>query len=503
MNNNVAAPPRDPQGYCQLGQAFLRQGDIPRAVDAYGAAIMLQASFWPAYLERARIRLLARDFLAAVRDLETVVKLAPGECAAFLDLGRAWHGAGDIERARSCFAQAIAIDPAFAEAHYNLGVLDFNAGHIDAAVENYTRAIEHKPQFVIVYSNLSVALEARGETDKAMEVLEKAIAIAPHDPSAQWNKALLLLRSGRYAEGWKQYEWRWGAGKAGEYRRFPGRPLWLGGTKLAGKTILLHAEQGLGDTIQFLRYVPLVAAAGARVVLEVAQPLVRLARRMEGVAEVVTERIRLPAFDVHCPMMSLPLAFGTTLDSIPSQIPYILPDETLVLKWRARFGPRTRPRVGLVWQGNPLYEGDAERSMGFSVLREGLAEGVDYVCLQKPVSATDWPVVQSFRGIADMGTGQEDFDDTCAMIALCDAVVTSDTAAVHLAGAMGKPVWLMLSRRAEWRWLKDRADSPWYPTARLLRQTKQGEWSTVLSAIRSEMTRLAEGGSSGAGSALP
>ena len=490
MNNTSATPLRDPQGYYQLGQTLAVQGDIPRAVEAYGAAIALQASFWPAYLERARIRLQGRDFHAAVKDLEIVVRLAPAEAPAFLDLGRALHGEGDIKRARGCFSQAIAINPAFAEAHYNLGVLDFDTQQIDAAVDHYTKAIEHKPEFLIAYSNLSVAFEARGETDKAMEVLENAIAIAPHDPSAQWNKALLLLRTGRYSEGWRQYEWRWGAGKAGQYRRFSGRPLWLGGTELAGKTILLHAEQGLGDTLQFLRYVPLAVAAGARVVLEVPGSLVGLARRIAGAAEVVAEGTRLPAFDVHCTLMSLPLAFGTTLDSLPVATAYIKPDKKLVARWRSKLGPRTRPRVGLVWRGNPRHEADAFRSMSFAKLRELLTPEADYICLQKPIPAEDMEAIRSVDGIVLTCPEQEDFDDTAAIVELCDVVISVDTAVAHLTGAMGKPVWLMLARRADWRWLKDRADSPWYPTARLFRQAEEADWSIVLSTIRSELNRL-------------
>ena len=500
MNKNITAQPKKPQEYFQLGLSLIQRGETLRALDAYGAAIALQASFWPAYLERARVRLVGQDFYAAIKDLEVVVSLAPNEVGAFLDLGRAWQGVKVTERARSCFAQAIKINPNFAEAHYNLGVLDYNAGNIDAAIDNYTHAIELNPNLVIAYSNLGVSLQARDESEKALATLEKGIAIAPHDPSAHWNKALLLLRNGRYAEGWKQYEWRWAAGKAGECRRFPGRPLWLGSPKIAGKTILLHAEQGLGDSIQFLRYVSLAAEAGARVIVEVPQTLVSLTRRIEGVSEVVAERTKLPEFDIHAPLMSLPLAFGSTLESVPCAIPYIKAAPELVSKWRTRLGEvvrprskhvaRVRPRVGLVWRGNPMHDGDAERSMSFDVLREGLADGVDYVCLQKPISDEDLTSVQSIDGILNLSSEQENFDDACAIIELCDLVISVDTGVAHLAGAMGKPVWIMLPLRAEWRWMKERPDSPWYPTARLFRQTNQGDWNGVVSEIRSELLLL-------------
>ncbi len=500
MKNNIARAPHSPQEYFQQGVSLMQGGDTLRALDAYGAAIALESSFWPAYLERARVRLLGQDFHAAIKDLEVVVALAPNEVGAFLDLGRAWQGVRSAERARACFAQAIKINPKFSEAYYNLGVLDYNDGNIDAAIENYTRAIELNPNFVIAYSNLGVSLQAREEADKALATLEKGIAIAPHDPSAHWNKALLLLRNGRYAEGWKQYEWRWSAGKAGDYRRFPGRPLWLGGTKIAGKTILLHAEQGLGDSIQFLRYVTLAAAAGARVLVEVPQTLVSLTRRIKGVAEVIPTGGKLPDFDLHSPLMSLPLAFGTTLESVPCAIPYMNSDLDRVSKWRTRLGEgarrsskrgaRVRPRVGLVWRGNPMHDGDAERSMSFDILREGLAPGVDYVCLQKPIPDADLSLVQSVEGVINLSSDQESFDDACAIIELCDVVISVDTGVAHLAGAMGKPVWIMLPRRAEWRWMKDRPDSPWYPTARLFRQTRQGDWSDVVTAIRSELISL-------------
>lgn len=473
-------------------RALARRGDAAGAADMCGRAVALRPDFLAGYLERAQIALAAGNFNAAIQDFQTVLRIDPAHVGALLDMGRALHAAGHIDAARESFERVTTTAPANAEGHYNLGVLAWNADRVEEAIAHYRRAIQRKPDFVIAYSNLGVALHAAGEDVEAMEVLDRAIAQAPNDPSAYWNKALLQLRNGSYDEGWKLYEWRWAAGKAGIPRRYPGRPLWLGGTPVRGRTVFLHAEQGLGDTIQFMRYVPMVAALGARIVMEADAALLPLCHRLEGVEAAIPPGAKPPRFDVHCPLMSLPLIFRTTRETIPAAIPYVRPSEERLAFWSARTGRSVGPRVGLVWRGNPLHEGDAARSMPFEVLRDALVPGLNYVCLQKPVSRADKRTMRGMSGIEVPGIALRDFDDTAAVIALCDVVIAVDTAVAHLAGAMGKPVWLALPLRSEWRWLKERADTPWYPSMSLLRQEEQGNWLPVVATLRAKLSDLAD-----------
>lgn len=491
----LPSAPTEPEHFVQLGQAHEQKGAIRQAQKAYGRALARDPGYWPAYFHRGRSFLNAGDHRRAIADFEKVLAINPDHANTCLLLGNSWSGLGETDRALAWFQQAAAQDPAYADAYYNAGVMQQSRDDLDAAVKSYAKALEHKPDFIMARSNLGVVLEARGDTDLALACYDAAIAVDPNHPSAHWNKALLLLRNGRYAEGWRCHEWRWGAGKAGPVRRYPGRPLWLGGTSLAGKTILLHAEQGLGDTIQFVRYAGLVAAAGARVVLETFLPLVGICRTVPGVAEVVGVGQALPDFDLHAPLMSLPLAFGTTVETIPGAIPYVAADPDHVALWQTRLGPRSRPRIGFAWKGNPRHDGDRARSMPVDLMVQALPEGVDLICLQKDLSPAEAAVLAARSDIRIVSEAFEDFDDTAAAGALCDLVIAVDTAIAHLAGAMGKPTWVLLAQRSDWRWLRARPDTPWYPTARLFRQAVQGDWSFVVDTVREA---LAEGARSGA-----
>lgn len=479
------------EAFQQQGQRLRQRGERARALAAYGQAIALDRSCWPAWFERGDLKLEAGDAVDAVHDLDQAVALAPDQAKVWLILGNACNAAGNSDRALTCFQRATIIDPAYAEAHYNAGVIQYHRGELEAAVASYSAALKHKPDFILAQSNLGVALEAQGETDAALAHYDAAIASAPNDASVRWNKALFLLRSGRYVEAWGLHEWRWADGKAGPLRHYPGRPLWLGGSSIKDKTLLLYAEQGLGDAIQFARYVPMVVAAGARVVLEMFASLKGLFDGISGV-QMIYAGDTLPAFDLHCPLMSLPLAFGTTLDTIPQDIPYIVPDPDRVAVWQAQLGTSDRLRVGVVWKGNPKNPGNAARSIPVEVLKGILLEGVDFLCLQNDPAPAEIAVLQPFEHVRVSGRELGDFNNTAALVACCDLVISVDTAMAHLAGAMGKPTWVLLAGRSDWRWLKDRTDSPWYPSARLFRQAQQGEWQGVVNAVRTAVAERAE-----------
>ncbi|PIT71198.1 hypothetical protein B9Z41_17075, partial [Limnohabitans sp. JirII-31] len=284
---------------------------------------------------------------------------------------------------------------------------------------------------------------------------DKAISLKPDYAGAHWNKSLELLALGQFKEGWKSYEWRWKHEDLGSKLPNFSQPQWLGVESLQGQTILLHSEQGLGDTIQFCRYAKLVKAQGARVVMEIPAALVPLLQGLEGVDELVQSRQALPAFDYHCPLLSLPLAFKTELSTIPSPEPYLRSDKAKVNQWRIKLGPKSKPRVGLVWSGSTQHKKDHNRSLRLDELIHYLPNSFDYVCLQKEIRAVDQETLKQSR-IQYFGDELKDFADTAALCELMDVVISVDTSVAHLSGALGRPTWVLLPYVPDWRWLLDR-----------------------------------------------
>jgi len=317
-----------------------------------------------------------------------------------------------------------------------------------------------------------------------------ALVARPDFAQARFVEAVARLTLGDFAAGWRGYEARWSVGLLASQRRSFTAPLWLGEQSIVGKTILLHAEQGSGDTIQFARYARLLVERGARnVILEVQRELVRLLSGMRGVAVVVGRGEPLPPFDMHCPLLSLPLAFATEPRTIPTNIPYIAPPAADVRRWRKRL-PQPRPRIGLVWSGDRLHDNDLNRSLRLETLLPLLdLTSVSFVSLQHVVREEDVPVLRSRPDVIHVGGEFRDFADTAGALAALDAVISVDTAVAHLAGAMGKPLFLLLPFAADFRWLREPQDSPWYPTARLYRQPKFGDWQSVIAALAQDLTR--------------
>jgi tetratricopeptide (TPR) repeat protein len=335
-------------------------------------------------------------------------------------------------------------------------------------------------------------LHALKRHDEALASYERAIALNPDYAEAHWNVCLARLRLGDFRGGWPQYEWGWKAGYRGIERRFA-QPRWTGAEPLAGKTLFVHAEQGFGDTIQFVRYVPLVAGAGARVVIEVHPSLVALLSGVQNVSSAVSRGGPLPAFDLHCPLLSLPLAFGTELDTIPARVPYLSAPETHLARWKIRLPRAEGLRIGLTWSGRNIP--DPDRSMALAQLAPLFdLPGIHFVSLQKDLRDSDEAALRGRPGFLHLGPDLADFADTAAVIAQLDLVISIDTAVAHLAGALGKPVWILLPFLSDWRWLLDRDDSPWYPTARLFRQDKARAWDTVIARVRAALDGFAQGG---------
>lgn len=412
------------------------------------------------------------DLLQACMDLKKVIALAPDYAIAHYNLGNVFRDLCDFESAGKHYRQAITLAPSLSKAHAGLGRVLQELDDLEGAKQWMDSAIALDPHDTDALSLRGVLHKERGDFDAALQDFDQAIRLAPLNPEPNWNKALALLQCGRYSEGWPLYEWRWKHEKLNLKDRKFTEPLWLGQAPLNGKTILLHAEQGLGDTLQFCRYVPLVAKLGAKVILEIPPPLLSLLRKLEGVNTLIPKGSTLPHFDYHCPLLSLPLAFGTQLSNIPSSAAYLFSDAEKRKFWENFLGPKTAARIGLAWRGNAKHQNDKRRSMSLVDLFKILPLDAHYFSLQQELNVEDRAFLNQNPGIRHFGDRLLDFDDTAALCDAMDLVVTVDTSVAHLSGALGKPTWIILPRNPDWRWLHNRNDSPWYPAVQLIHKTK-------------------------------
>ena len=429
----------------------------------------------------------------AVASFHKALQIKPDIAEAHYNLGGAFSDLGKHEEAVSSYRRALEIKPDYAEAHNNVGNALGDLGKHEDAIASYQRALKLKPDYAKAHRNLGNALKHLGKHGEAVASFHIALQVKPDDADAHYNLGDTLLLNGDFEAGWKEYEWRWQIEQLKNSRRYFAQPLWLGEDTLDGRTILLHSEQGIGDTIQFSRFAKMVADRGARVILEVPSPLAGLMEKLEGFTRLVENGSALPYFDYHCPLLSLPLAFNTDIDSIPAHIPYIFSDSARVASWQKILGVKTNPRVGLVWSGNRTHKNDHNRSIALIRMLPLLAQDIQWISLHKEIQEREADLLASRKDILHFGDELKDFSDTAALIELMDLVISVDTSVAHLAGAMGKPVWILLPFIPDWRWLLDREDSPWYPRARLFRQPKVGDWAGVISRLNHELPNLIEG----------
>jgi tetratricopeptide (TPR) repeat protein len=420
--------------------------------------------------------------------------LEPDNAETHNNLGITWKDQDKLEKAEAHFRKAAALRPDYAEAHYNLGNVLQDRDALGDAVAHYRRAIDLRPGYAKAHMNCGNALRAQGRREEALFCYRHAIAIKPDYAEAHVNEALTLLQAGNFAEGWPKYEWRWRLDymKASVFDA----PLWDGGD-LAGKTILLHSEQGLGDSIQFVRYANMVKARGARVLLSCPASLVRLFETVAGLDRIFPEGATLAAYDCHAPLLSLPRIFETRLETIPRAMPYIeaRPDEAA--RWAGRLQAYDGLKIGLVWAGNPrpgqpdAHAADRRRSMRLDQFTPlATIPGVQFFSLQKGAPGAQAKSPPPGMALIDFMNEIEDFAATAALIANLDLIIGVDTSVIHLAGAMGKPVWLLSRFDGCWRWLLEREDSPWYPSLRLFRQPKIGDWESVVGEIAEALKGL-------------
>ncbi len=466
------------------GNALHALGRHAEALTSYDRALALQPDYADALCNRgAALHELGR-YDEALASCDQTIARQPDYAEAHSNRGNTLKELKRYGEALEACDRAIALAPGFAGAHSNRGNALYELNRFEEALAAYDRAIALQPDYAAALTNRSVALQDLRRFDEALESCARAIAVAPDYAEAHYQQAMFRLLLGDFGRGWAEHEWRWRSTRLAETRRTFAQPLWLGADDLRDKTILLHAEQGIGDTIGFCRYVPMVAERAARVILEVPASLRELLGTLAGGAQIVSQGDALPAFDVHCPLMSLPLAFGTSLGTIPAEVPYLHASPQAAAAWRGRLGPEGRTKIGLVWSGNPNHRNDRKRSIALADLLPAF-DGIDatFVSLQREIRASDATALFSRPDILHFGPELTNFADTAALASNLDLVVSVDTSVAHLAGAMAKPVWILLPFIPDWRWLLDRDDSPWYPTARLFRQGEARTWNGVVARV--------------------
>lgn len=428
----------------------------------------------------------------AIPFYQKAIESNPKHSKAFFNLGVALQQKGFIDKAILYYEVAIGINQDFVEAHHNLGVAYNEKGLFDEAIVCFQRTVQLKTDHPGAYYNLGNALVAKGQFQEALQCYEKAIELLPDFADAHWAIALLKLRFGNFHEGWKGYEWRWKLKDIIAERNFK-QPRW-DGSNIAGKTILLHAEQGLGDTLQFIRYAPIVSRQGVRVIIECQKELVSLLQSVQGVDHVLAQDESLPEFDIHCPLLSLPSLLNTTLENIPNEVPYIMASSSLVEKWKKKLlAEEHSMRIGLAWSGDQRLKFGQDRSCpleNFSPLGE--MDNIIFYSLQKGGPSRQVFTPPGKMRIIDYAIELDNFSETSALIQNLDLVISVDTAVAHLAGAIGKPVWVLLPFVADWRWMLERQDSPWYPTMKLFIQPSRGDWDSVIKVIAEELLSFRE-----------
>ncbi|RMF90866.1 MAG: tetratricopeptide repeat protein, partial [Nitrospinota bacterium] len=457
----LALKPDYAEAHANLGTALRTQGELDAAVQHLQQALRLKPGFAIAYLNLGLTLRAQKKLAEAEKALRQAVRLAPSSAVAYNNLGIVLQDQGRLREAIACYRQALQLRPHYAKAHANLGVALQTQGDIEAAISCFQKALHLQPGFAEAHNNLGLALQFQGRVPEALASFQQALRLRPHFVEAHWNRALAWLLLGNFRQGWEEYEWRWRR-KETPPRSFP-QPSW-DGTPLQGKTILVYAEQGLGDTIQFVRYLPLVQARGGRVLFECQPGLAPLLQRCQGFDELFERSSGNSSqhpFDVHIPLLSLPRIFQTTLETIPAAVPYLYPDPVLVEKWGNRLGQEPGFKIGICWQGNPQHRRDRFRSLPlrcFAPLTR--IDGVRVYSLQKGAGTEQLQELPTGMRVHDLGKELDEetglFMDTAAVMMHLDLVITIDTAIAHLAGALGVPVWLLLSSAPDWRWLLDR-----------------------------------------------
>ena len=486
LRRAIAINGKAAQYHSNLGFALQAQGKVAEAVTEYKQAVALKPDFVEALSDLGALLLNQGELQEARAYLEKALLIKPDHAEAHSNLGGVLCGQGALQQAAAHLERALVLRPDYADALANLGAVLCEQGELQRARACLERALVLRPDYPEALLNLGVVLAALGQPAGALVLYERALALKPGFVEVHWCRSLVQLLLGDLAVGWHNYQSRYQRRETA-LRNFS-QPLWRG-EPLHGARILLYAEQGLGDTIQFLRYVPMVRAAGGTLLLDVPSSMRRLTEQLPGIAELTVTGEALSPFDWHCPLMGLPLAFRTTLETIPAQVPYLsIPaaaqQAAAKLAW-----PEQGLRVGMVWSGSPTHKNDRRRSIPLPILAPLFEiKGVHFLSLQLSAGAS-----QVTAAITDLAPAIRDVADSAALMAHLDLVITVDTSMAHLAGALAKPVWVLLPFAPDWRWLLAREDSPWYPTMRLYRQPELDQWASVIARVHADLCAMARG----------
>jgi len=509
--------------FSNKGNSLAALGLWDQSLAAYDAAITLEQRMINAWLGRAKILLFVRkDYEKAFEAYNKLLSLKPDLADTWIGLGNIFCQSSEYDRALAAYDKAIELSPDLPDGWHGRANVLYEAKRHDeaiAAYDNllgkspalawlgrgnvysdlgldeqalaaYEHAIAHNPGLANAWGGRGSVLARANRDEEALANFEKAIELDPNYAEGYFNKGVLKLSLGDFGSGWPLYEWRWKLSKPGLSARQFVQKLWLGDENIAGKTILIHSEQGFGDTIQFYRYISRLASLGCNIIFETQVPLVSLISAQKNSCRVIGQGDAFPNFDVHCPLLSLPLVFKTTLPTIPASVPYLFPTPEKVESWQDSLGRKHKVRIGVAWSGKLLP--DFRRSIPLEMLSQIIDEKAEWHSLQKEVRESEQPSLKSSLAIRDHASALTDFSDTAALIAEMDLVISIDTAIAHLAGALGKPVWILLPFHPDFRWLREREDCPWYPTARLFRQPQRDDWQAVIERVRQELASFSQ-----------
>jgi tetratricopeptide (TPR) repeat protein len=463
-------------------QAMARNGD---AIASYRQALATQPGFEEPLKQAIPLLIASQradEALALARQaMQALASPAPWMLAA-----QALHALNRPAEALALLDAVLVREPGHLGALESRGNLLLELDRNDEALAAFERLRAVHGPAPQTLTNIAVALLQLGQPGAALAVCKQGVQLHPQHAELQLNRALAHLLLGEWKAGWEPFESRWAAW-TGQPPPWQDRPRWRGTESLAGRSILLFAEQGLGDTIQFLRYVPLVAAQAREVLLVVQPPLLPLAQALAPNCRVLPAGAPVPATDCQCPLLSLPLALGTTCVNVPAAIPYLHADAQRVALWRQRLGAGAARKVGITWSGNPVHRNDRNRSLPLALLRQLAMPDWQFVSLQPELRASDGDALAAWPDLVNLGPELRDFADTAAVMQSLDLVISVDTSVAHLAGALGRPTWILLPHSPDWRWMMERGDTPWYPSARLFRQPAPGDWPAVLAALRNDL----------------
>lgn len=487
LEKSLQLDPRQAVVFYNLGRAYQNQGQFNDAIIAFKKALKIQPDFIDAY-ERLGVSLYNTGSLEEANQcFEDMVSASPQHPSGHNGKGLTLYAMGRYEAALISFKRALVINNNLPEIHNNIGLALHKLNRWDDAITHFNQALQLNPNHADAYSNRGLTLQALQKTNEAINDFNRCLEIAPDHADANWNKGIFKLSLGEYEEGWKLYEWRWKSFSK-KWARHYNKPLWLGKESLEGKRILIYPEQGYGDFIQFYRYIPQLQALGAKVILETPAPLITLIADSSTDVEIIESVKRTPRFDFQCPIMSLPLAFKTNLNNIPTILPYLFIADEKNKKWEGKLGLKTKKRIGIAWSGSKEHKNDHNRSILLEKVTEILDLDYEFHSLQKEIRSSDKEVFSQSK-IKDHSEELIDFSETGALISNMDLIISVDTAAAHLSGALDKNIFILLPFSSDYRWLINRPDSPWYRSVKLFRQSKVDVWDETLKHLKKEIIK--------------